>query len=835
MSEISRLTLEIDSNGVVKANGNLDLFKKKSDDAAKAASGVESANKKTAKSFGLVNQLTDMHTLAMGAANIGIIKFMDSCAEASGRMEMLRTNLQVVTGSAQEADTMFRQLQRFAAETPFSVEGITDTATQLMQVGVAADDVMSQLQMLGDVSGGSQEKLNRIMTNYTQILSVGKASTMDIRQFAQANLPIYQELEKVTGKTGEALQDMITNGKITGEVITKAFQDMTAEGGKFYNGMSLASETYEGKLSTMKDSVTNLSAAFSDLWYTDFKKSAFDAIAAVSDELANFFRENKEHADAFKIFNTDYTNSSFNQREYVANEQIEYWSKRSQMLKRVGGDYKSDPEYQEAIKQLNGWYDYLDKITRQEAKLTKEQREMEEAAKSASETGKNAAKEAEKWQEVLKKALSLEEVSTGAQAVADYQRNLEDSLHGAIAYAQMMGESVKDVYTEYAKKIRIALSEVLSSGQFNVLDNAVTSLSNLEKSYSVSFGISNQSLFDDNLFSSSGKPSDSLKQSYIQMITEAQAEAAKNGDWSGYAKNSAIVSGYQSIQGTDAGNFAQGMSQGGWQQGLINMVLGAFMKNLEDVEGFQRALNLVTEALAPAADMIGEVFTALEPLMDAAVIGGEIGQQLANVTLGIKTLMPTIRMLAAFILGISKVLGMAMSAIENAFDWLFGDITDGMNDFSDAMIGSTEAAEEQADATSNLIDELKALREQLREDQLYYASQNTSLNAAQNISSVNDAIIAPGGHIISTAPDDYLIATKTPGSLGSGGNRVTITVVNNAGDVAEAEAVSTERADGMTEILVMVDKRVANGIAAGAFDTALLARERRMAGRRISV
>lgn len=49
---------------------------------------------------------------------------------------------------------------------------------------------------------------------------------------------------------------------------------------------------------------------------------------------------------------------------------------------------------------------------------------------------------------------------------------------------------------------------------------------------------------------------------------------------------------------------------------------------------------------------------------------------------------------------------------------------------------------------------------------------------------VNDAVIAPNGNIISTHPDDYLIATKNPGSLGGGG-----IVVNVYGDVSGQELV----------------------------------------------
>jgi len=48
--------------------------------------------------------------------------------------------------------------------------------------------------------------------------------------------------------------------------------------------------------------------------------------------------------------------------------------------------------------------------------------------------------------------------------------------------------------------------------------------------------------------------------------------------------------------------------------------------------------------------------------------------------------------------------------------------------------------------------------------------------AINNIFKVNDAVIAPGGNVISTHPDDYLIATKDPSSLGGAGSGLTINI-----------------------------------------------------------
>ena len=48
-----------------------------------------------------------------------------------------------------------------------------------------------------------------------------------------------------------------------------------------------------------------------------------------------------------------------------------------------------------------------------------------------------------------------------------------------------------------------------------------------------------------------------------------------------------------------------------------------------------------------------------------------------------------------------------------------------------------------------------------------------------SVTSVNDAVISPSGEIISTSPDDFLIATKTPETLGGGGPNVNMSGVIN--------------------------------------------------------
>lgn len=858
MSDISRLELVIDSKGVVTANGNLDLFKKKSDDAAKSAKKVGDQAK---TSFGddltrsLFGPMTAANLAADGIKKIasGFKDLVASSLEASGQLEMIRANLTTVMGSAELAGKTFEELKEFAARTPFEMPGITESAIMLKQSGVAAGDLISTLSALGDAAGGSQEKLNRIALNYAQIQAVGKATTMDIKQFAMAGLPIYDALAKSLGVNNEQLGDMISNGKVTKDVVVQAFKDMTSEGGAFFKGMERGAVTLEGRISTLNDTWKTLRATIVDtLGISEGTKGGAVALT----ELLAGINSNFEFFSAQNAVNAG--NATDAQVALVAEARVKAIREALQKNQAMMEDYRNSPgfglgggvdlqtEQLEAqnnvlLNNLAYWQDRLSVITQKEEYLAglEAQRaaglkDTEASLKAYADAQVKATSEMEKWQKVLKNALDLDEVTTGRKAIIDYKQDIEDQINGSIAYAQAFGGKVSDIYLEYAEKVQNAIKTLMASGRFSMNDDAIKGLIKLENmlqngSYQNEMNY-NFSVTSGNIFGNLPEKADKVS-SALELLRQNIEESAKNKDWSSYAKYYSMQAGLNSIQGTDAGNFAQGAMQGGWQNGLINMVVGAFMKILDDSEGFQRALNLVTEALGPAGELLGDVMDALAPLMDALVIGGEIGQDLAEVTLMLEPVIPLIKFISTVIYVVSVVLQKAFDVLNDFTSWLFGDITDGMNEFSDSMYKASESVD---DTTEDLIQALKDLKDQIEEEQRYYETQRDHLNATSDDQTyaVQDAIIAPGGKVITTHPDDYLIATKTPGSLGGGTTEVRIEsiVQNYASGSVTVEQKKRVGIDGNAQLITVVRQIVKNDVATGELDDAFDAMSVRRGG-----
>lgn len=253
MADLSELVIRVRSDGVtdtIQQLRNLGIEAERVRNHSRDINSLDDA-------------FNDLNVSALaGAAGVGTLLkalaslkgFADSTVAAFGEFESIKTNLGVVMGSAEIASETFEELKKLGAKTPFSVTGLAEASTQLLQTGTAAEDLTTTLRLLGDVAGGNAVTFDRIVANYAQIQSIGQTTAMDIKQFAAAGLPIY-----------EVMKDMGVQGNLTAEQVTEAFRRMAGEGGTFFNGMEIASTTLNGKLSTLGDTWDEFQATFADV------------------------------------------------------------------------------------------------------------------------------------------------------------------------------------------------------------------------------------------------------------------------------------------------------------------------------------------------------------------------------------------------------------------------------------------------------------------------------------------------------------------------------------------------------------------------------------------
>jgi tape measure domain-containing protein len=239
--------LNTTAQGLRTAEGYMSSFGDAASGSSKSLAGA------IAQGTIMAGFFSKLSSAALAAAK----SLIQSGIEYNAQIESYRVGLTNMLGDAQAANEAMAAIQEDAARTPFSVDSLTQANQLLISAGENAGYSRKVIMALGDAvsaTGGGNAELSRMAANLQQIANVGKASAIDIKQFAYAGINVYQVLADYTGKSVQEVQNMT----ISYDLLSKALIAASEEGGRYYNAMDAQSQTMNGRVSTLKDNVSQL-------------------------------------------------------------------------------------------------------------------------------------------------------------------------------------------------------------------------------------------------------------------------------------------------------------------------------------------------------------------------------------------------------------------------------------------------------------------------------------------------------------------------------------------------------------------------------------------------
>ena len=219
------------------------------------------------------------------SAVMGVFGLGKSTVELAATAETAAVQFKVLTGSAEEAASVMKQINKFAADTPFESMEITQAAKQLIAFGGSSKTVISELQTLGDLAAGMGIPLGELAELYGKARIQGRLFMEDINQLQGRGINVTAELAKEFGNVREAVE----KGQVNFSHLEKALKAMTSEGGAFAGMMVDMSATFDGKVSTMIDNIKTLGRGIGEMILPPLKDAVGEANAMLGkfNELPN--------------------------------------------------------------------------------------------------------------------------------------------------------------------------------------------------------------------------------------------------------------------------------------------------------------------------------------------------------------------------------------------------------------------------------------------------------------------------------------------------------------------------------------------------------------------
>ncbi len=246
-------------------------------------------------------------TGAIGTAIDAVKSFAGSIFNVIKDFQGFESSLKTfLKGNQQEIDKFVAGLEKFAITTPYELKDLQQAAIQNLATGAKPDQILKDLQSIGDVAAGANASLKDLMEVYAKSRTEGRLQNIDIDQFTGRGVQLRAELAKMLGATEQEIRQLASDGKLEFRHLEEAIRRMSATGGVYFDAMANKAKTLEGKVSNIGDTFyqfqKQLGQAFEPLFstVTDFLGQLVSGLTENTDLMSELKNQTQGLADYFK-------------------------------------------------------------------------------------------------------------------------------------------------------------------------------------------------------------------------------------------------------------------------------------------------------------------------------------------------------------------------------------------------------------------------------------------------------------------------------------------------------------------------------------------------------
>lgn len=291
---------------------------------------------------------------------------LSSGSSIAGSREQTQMAFAKALGGDEAADAYLEQVREMASRTNYTYDEITGYTKQLLN----SYDPSEIFEVLGDLSDATaglnlnSSDVSLWVSGLNRMRITDKATMEYLNYFSERGLNVYEALSEALGVQESAVQELVSDGKVSGTTAADAILDYI---GELYGGLSdKLAGSYEGLMANIEDMNADLDAAMGDA-HNEARKPALeeqlawldgdagdkmaDLNAQIGEMQANL--ENLQEQNYRDVFNGMFTGIiPEDMDEQIAAQVEELHQKYQEAWATIGNATASDAEVLEAQAQL---------------------------------------------------------------------------------------------------------------------------------------------------------------------------------------------------------------------------------------------------------------------------------------------------------------------------------------------------------------------------------------------------------------------------------------------------------------------------------------------------
>lgn len=252
---------------------------------------------------------------------------------------------------------LYESIMKYGDTTPYDTSVMLGKGMEMLSYGIDKKNVPEFMDIIGNIAMGDANKFSGLSYAISQSMAAGKLNAQDKNQMVGYGFNPLEFVAKNQGVSIAEATKMMSDGKITSDMLVEALRTATSEGERYHDAVNAMSDTFSGLQGQLESAKKNIEIAMGEGYNEARKKGMEKEIEAYNGDLGEKMKNAYSMVGAYEAeMENQYQQSIINAMQ-DATKRIEeegltgieaekvMWEAKTQ----AEIDYKNSEEYQKKL------------------------------------------------------------------------------------------------------------------------------------------------------------------------------------------------------------------------------------------------------------------------------------------------------------------------------------------------------------------------------------------------------------------------------------------------------------------------------------------------------